>query len=370
MTKHEVVIVGGSPPGMMLAASENVALAKIDVAIVERRKNSPTAEPARWRAACAHRSRFSISEASRSASSRKARRCRSAASRRCRSTSATFRHAIRTGSCSRRGFDRAHARGMRRPSSASSLTASGEVTAFTQSDDGVELTLGVYDRSRRVSRRLRWWSRSSARSRASTSPAGMPRRAADPRKASMIDPAWGLRRGERRHQRAHGSSTTASASASSMIPSRTSRAASRRWTTCVARSSRSTRRTSACTTSREALALQRRRATRRRRTVIVACCSRGMPPTSHSPVGGQGLNLGVQDAVNLGWKLALVVRGARRTLLGHVHRRATSGRRACSFSTTMAQTALARGDARTDAARAMINARAGDGQVRASTGPA
>src|SRR4029077_5981992 len=29
----------------------------------------------------------------------------------------------------------------------------------------------------------------------------------------------------------------------------------------------------------------------------------------HSPVGGQGLNTGVQDAVNLGWKLAEVVHG-------------------------------------------------------------
>src|SRR4051794_10235454 len=29
----------------------------------------------------------------------------------------------------------------------------------------------------------------------------------------------------------------------------------------------------------------------------------------HSPVGGQGLNLGLQDAVNLGWKLANVVHG-------------------------------------------------------------
>ena len=28
----------------------------------------------------------------------------------------------------------------------------------------------------------------------------------------------------------------------------------------------------------------------------------------HSPVGGQGLNIGVQDAVNLGWKLAQVVK--------------------------------------------------------------
>lgn len=29
----------------------------------------------------------------------------------------------------------------------------------------------------------------------------------------------------------------------------------------------------------------------------------------HSPMGGPGLNLGLQDAVNLGWKLAAVVRG-------------------------------------------------------------
>ena len=29
----------------------------------------------------------------------------------------------------------------------------------------------------------------------------------------------------------------------------------------------------------------------------------------HPPQGGQGLNTGVQDAVNLGWKLAQVVRG-------------------------------------------------------------
>ncbi|MFC7658555.1 FAD-dependent monooxygenase [Pseudonocardia benzenivorans] len=29
----------------------------------------------------------------------------------------------------------------------------------------------------------------------------------------------------------------------------------------------------------------------------------------HLPVGGQGLNLGLQDAVNLGWKLAAEVRG-------------------------------------------------------------
>jgi hypothetical protein len=36
----------------------------------------------------------------------------------------------------------------------------------------------------------------------------------------------------------------------------------------------------------------------------------------HSPVGAQGMNTGIQDAWNLGWKLALVARGvARPTLL-------------------------------------------------------
>jgi 2-polyprenyl-6-methoxyphenol hydroxylase-like FAD-dependent oxidoreductase len=37
----------------------------------------------------------------------------------------------------------------------------------------------------------------------------------------------------------------------------------------------------------------------------------------HSPAGGQGMNTGMQDAFNLAWKLALVVRGeARDSLLG------------------------------------------------------
>ncbi len=40
----------------------------------------------------------------------------------------------------------------------------------------------------------------------------------------------------------------------------------------------------------------------------------------HPPQGGQGLNVGVQDAVNLGWKLAEVVRGtAPATLLDTYH---------------------------------------------------
>ncbi|TDD14364.1 FAD-dependent monooxygenase [Nonomuraea diastatica] len=41
---------------------------------------------------------------------------------------------------------------------------------------------------------------------------------------------------------------------------------------------------------------------------------------NHSPVGGQGMNTGMQDAYNLGWKLALVVTGdAAETLLDSYH---------------------------------------------------
>ncbi|NUP10201.1 MAG: hypothetical protein HOW73_29475 [Polyangiaceae bacterium] len=69
----------------------------------------------------------------------------------------------------------------------------------------------------------------------------------------------------------------------------------------------------------------------------------------HGPMGGQGLNLGVQDAVNLGWKLAQVVRGtAPQTLLDtYQTERHPIGARVLKI--TMAQAALMRGDDRTKA---------------------
>jgi 3-(3-hydroxy-phenyl)propionate hydroxylase len=71
----------------------------------------------------------------------------------------------------------------------------------------------------------------------------------------------------------------------------------------------------------------------------------------HSPAGGQGLNIGVQDAVNLGWKLAQVVKETSpESLLDTYHtERHPIGARVLRL--TMAQTALARGDHRTDALR-------------------
>lgn len=69
----------------------------------------------------------------------------------------------------------------------------------------------------------------------------------------------------------------------------------------------------------------------------------------HPPMGGQGLNIGVQDAVNLGWKLAQVVkRVSPESLLDtyHAERHPVAAR---VLRNTMAHVALQRPDERTKA---------------------
>ncbi len=66
----------------------------------------------------------------------------------------------------------------------------------------------------------------------------------------------------------------------------------------------------------------------------------------HAPAGGQGISLGIQDAVNLGWKLAQVVGGiSPESLLDtyHAERHPVAAR---ALQYTMAQTALQRHDDR------------------------
>jgi len=95
----------------------------------------------------------------------------------------------------------------------------------------------------------------------------------------------------------------------------------------------------------------RQAATYRKGRVLLA----GDAAHVHFPIGGQGLNTGIQDAVNLGWKLAQVVNGTSpRDLLDtyHTERHPVAER---VLHNTMAQTALSRAGERVDALRDIVS---------------
>jgi 2-polyprenyl-6-methoxyphenol hydroxylase-like FAD-dependent oxidoreductase len=71
----------------------------------------------------------------------------------------------------------------------------------------------------------------------------------------------------------------------------------------------------------------------------------------HYPVGGQGLNIGVQDAVNFGWKLAQVVNKTSPESLLDTYQAERHPVAARVLRNTMAQVALLRADDRTNALR-------------------
>src|SRR5215216_1540487 len=75
----------------------------------------------------------------------------------------------------------------------------------------------------------------------------------------------------------------------------------------------------------------------------------------HSPVGGQGLNIGVQDAVNLGWKLAQVVKKTSPESLLDTYPAERHPVAARVLRNTMAQVALLRTDDRTNALRDTVS---------------
>ncbi|MGE5509664.1 MAG: FAD-dependent monooxygenase [Bacteroidota bacterium] len=93
--------------------------------------------------------------------------------------------------------------------------------------------------------------------------------------------------------------------------------------------------------------MTRQAATYRKGRVLLA----GDAAHVHPPDGGQGLQTGVQDAVNLGWKLAQVVKGTSpESLLDtyHAERHPVAAR---VLRNTMASVALRRPDERTKALR-------------------
>jgi 2-polyprenyl-6-methoxyphenol hydroxylase-like FAD-dependent oxidoreductase len=90
----------------------------------------------------------------------------------------------------------------------------------------------------------------------------------------------------------------------------------------------------------------------------------------HFPSSGQGMNLGLQDAVNLGWKLAAVVRGqAPGELLDsyHAERHPATER---MLDNIRAQTALWRPDAQTEALRAVFGTLVGQEETNRYLGGA
>jgi 2-polyprenyl-6-methoxyphenol hydroxylase-like FAD-dependent oxidoreductase len=91
--------------------------------------------------------------------------------------------------------------------------------------------------------------------------------------------------------------------------------------------------------------MARQAASYRARRVLLA----GDAAHVHSPAGGQGLNIGVQDAVNLGWKLAQVVGGTSPESLLDSYQAERHPIGARVLELTLAQTALGRGDERTKA---------------------
>jgi 3-(3-hydroxy-phenyl)propionate hydroxylase len=96
--------------------------------------------------------------------------------------------------------------------------------------------------------------------------------------------------------------------------------------------------------------MARQAVTYRDRRVLLA----GDAAHVHPPLGGQGLNTGVQDAVNLGWKLAQVVnKTSPESLLDTYHaERHPVGARV--LHNTMAQVALGRSDDRHQALRDIV----------------
>jgi 3-(3-hydroxy-phenyl)propionate hydroxylase len=95
----------------------------------------------------------------------------------------------------------------------------------------------------------------------------------------------------------------------------------------------------------------RQAASYRERRVLLA----GDAAHVHAPTGGQGLNIGVQDAVNLGWKLAAVVHGTCPEGLLDTYQAERHPIGARVLELTMAQTALMRGDERTKALHARMS---------------
>ncbi|MCP3415270.1 FAD-dependent monooxygenase [Bradyrhizobium brasilense] len=97
--------------------------------------------------------------------------------------------------------------------------------------------------------------------------------------------------------------------------------------------------------------MTRQAVTYRKQRVLLA----GDAAHVHPPMGGQGLNIGVQDAVNLGWKLAQVVKQIAPDSLLDTYEAERHPVAARVLRNTMAHVALNRTDPRTQALNEIVS---------------
>ncbi|MFV2196989.1 FAD-dependent monooxygenase [Nocardiopsis sp. LOL_012] len=85
----------------------------------------------------------------------------------------------------------------------------------------------------------------------------------------------------------------------------------------------------------------------------------------HTPFGGQGLNLGIGDAMNLAWRLALAARGADPALIdGYETERHPVAAQVIAFTHRGAQAMLMRGDPRRHVRDALLTAAGSSDRAR------
>jgi 3-(3-hydroxy-phenyl)propionate hydroxylase len=345
---HAVIVVGGGPTGLMLAAE--LALARVDVAIVERRE---TQDLAGSRAGGLHARTIEVLDqrgiADRFLSRGQTMQVASFAIPLDISDLPT-RHnyglALRQNHIERILADWVG-------ELAVPIYRGREVTAFTQDETGVDVALSD-GRSLRASFLVGCdGGRSVIRKNAGIEFAGW-----EPSTSYLIaevemtdEPAWGIRRTEKgthalgkvedpkrvgvvleEQHIGHGEPTLAEVREALVAAYGTDFGAHR--ATWLSRFSDAARQASSY----------------RERRVLLA----GDAAHVHSPVGGQGLNTGVQDAVNLGWKLAQVVHGTSPESLLDTYQAERHPVAARVLRTTLALTALHRGDERSKALRESI----------------
>jgi 2-polyprenyl-6-methoxyphenol hydroxylase-like FAD-dependent oxidoreductase len=350
VSKHAVVIAGGGPTGLMLAAE--LALAHIDVAIVERRKSHDVDG---LRAGGLHIRALEVLDqrgvVDRFISQGQLHRVTPFAGTTLDISDTPSRHRYYLALFQPR-IERILAEWV--AELGVSIDHECEVTGFTQDDAGV--TIELSDGRTLRSQYLIGCDggRSVVRKRAGIGFPGW-----DPSTSYLIaevemdeEPAWGMRHGDK-GVNAIAKLEEGKRARVVLVEShvRRSKAPSQRdiREALIAVYGRDFGLRSTAYVSRFT-DMTRQAASYRDRRVLLA----GDAAHIHSPVGGQGLNIGVQDAVNLGWKLAQVVRGtAPDALLDSYHaERHPVGARV--LRNTMALSALQRGDARSEALRGML----------------